>query len=118
MQFLRDRLDEAQAQQEDAFTAWHSRDCEAVPDVWGSEPDVCTCGAPARVLREVEANRQMLAEHEPGTPPGRPNMNRHCLSCTTAQAWDETAGESNCRTLRLLALPYADHPDYQQEWTP
>lgn len=22
------------------------------------------------------------------------------------------------RTLRLLALPYADHPDYRKEWTP
>lgn len=23
-----------------------------------------------------------------------------------------------CRTLRLLALPYADHPDYRDEWRP
>jgi hypothetical protein len=23
-----------------------------------------------------------------------------------------------CRTLRLLALPYADHTDYREEWRP
>lgn len=23
-----------------------------------------------------------------------------------------------CPTLRMLALPYADHPDYRQEWRP
>ena len=24
----------------------------------------------------------------------------------------------DCPTLRLLFLPYADHPDYQPEWAP
>jgi hypothetical protein len=28
-----------------------------------------------------------------------------------AQGWP-------CQTLRLLALPYADHPDYRPEWKP
>jgi hypothetical protein len=23
-----------------------------------------------------------------------------------------------CDTLKLLALPYADHPDYRDEWRP
>lgn len=73
---------------------------------------------PARVLREVEAKRLLLDEHKPARPKGRPNMERHCLTCTTAQAWDDTAREANCLTLRLLALPYADHPDYRAEWRP
>lgn len=25
---------------------------------------------------------------------------------------------SECTTLRLLALPWRDHPDWRQEWTP
>lgn len=39
-------------------------------------------------------------------------------------AWDELLGETctcyemACPTLRLLALPYADHPDYRPEWRP
>ncbi|MFI9344912.1 DUF6221 family protein [Streptomyces sp. NPDC052773] len=73
---------------------------------------------PARVLREIDAKRQVLGEHLPRKPKGRPNMERHCLSCTTAQAWDDTAGESNCLTLRLLALPYADRSGYREEWRP
>lgn len=73
---------------------------------------------PARVLREIDAKRQLLAEHTPGTPKGRPGMERHCLSCTTAQSWDEAAGQSYCRTLRLLALPYADRPGYREELRP
>lgn len=73
---------------------------------------------PVRVLREVEAKRRLLDEHKPDRPKGRPNMERHCLTCTTAQGWDETASEANCLTLRLLALPYADRPGYREDWRP
>lgn len=73
---------------------------------------------PARVLREIDAKRRLLSEHTPQTPKVRPGMERHCLSCTTAQSWDEAAGQSNCLTLRLLALPYADRPGYRKEWRP
>ncbi|MFF8910178.1 DUF6221 family protein [Streptomyces olivaceoviridis] len=73
---------------------------------------------PARVLREIDAKRQLLDEHKPDRPKGRPNMERHCLTCTTAQAWDETAREANCLTLQLLALPYEDRPGYREGWRP
>lgn len=73
---------------------------------------------PAGVLREIDAKRRMLSEHAPSRPKGRPSMERHCQSCTTPQAWDDTANEANCLTLRLIALPYADRPGYRQEWAP
>lgn len=73
---------------------------------------------PARVLRETDAKRRLLDEHKPGSPKGRPTMERHCLTCTTAQAWDEKANEANCLTLRVLALPYSDRPGYREEWRP
>ncbi|MGW2223815.1 DUF6221 family protein [Streptomyces formicae] len=73
---------------------------------------------PTRVLREIDAKRRILVEHTPGRPKGRPNMERHCLVCTTAQVWDAAAGESNCLTSRLLALPYANRPGYREEWRP
>jgi hypothetical protein len=51
----------------------------------------CTAGThiePERWLAECEAKRRILEEHE--------------HACPTTQA---------------LALPYADHPDYDQAWT-
>jgi hypothetical protein len=66
---------------------------------------------PARVLCEVEAKREIAEQHR---PVGNGNV---CLSyCHTrtpseAQTWP-------CLTLRLLALPYVDHPDYREEWRP
>ncbi len=71
-----------------------------------------------RMLRETEAKRQLLDEHKPGTPSYMPHRPRGCLTCTTAQEWDDTANEANCRSLRLLALPYADRLGYREEWRP
>jgi Family of unknown function (DUF6221) len=59
---------------------------------------------PARVLAEVEAKRRILGWHS-GDRDGR------CLCCQI-----ETAG--TCQTVRLLALPYADRPDFREEWRP
>lgn len=73
---------------------------------------------PARVLREIDAKRKLVDEHKPGIQKGWPNMGRHCLSCTGVRVWDESLNESNCLTLRLLALPYADRPGYEESWRP
>lgn len=61
---------------------------------------------PARVLAEVEAKRQIVALHEPvdDEPDG------FCLHCD-CDSWP-------CGTIAALALPYADHPDYREEWKP
>jgi hypothetical protein len=75
---------------------------------------------PARVLREVGAKRRILDEMVPvldalgeiaysegqGAPwPGRPGEYM-------------TDREPSEHLLKLLALPYADHPDYQKKWRP
>ncbi|MFB6626495.1 MULTISPECIES: DUF6221 family protein [unclassified Streptomyces] len=54
---------------------------------------------PARVLAEVEAKRRILSAYE---------------------NYDNDAPELDVpeSVLRLLALPYADHPDYRKEWRP
>ncbi|SES03075.1 DUF6221 family protein [Streptomyces qinglanensis] len=68
---------------------------------------------PARVLADIEAKRRVvryyedaartLAAAEPGTPP-------HDLM---------TGAMNSLRAaLQALALPYADHPDYREEWRP
>ena len=52
---------------------------------------------PARVLAECKAKRRIVL----GSPP----MHLH-------------DGPSESWVLRELALPYADHPDYREEWRP
>ncbi|QIP87619.1 hypothetical protein GLX30_30365 [Streptomyces sp. Tu 2975] len=75
---------------------------------------------PARVLVEVEAKRRILDEHQEGT--------LGCAVCAAPEDFDEDS-EGNaewsraakwwpCPTLRLLALPYAYHPEYREEWRP
>jgi hypothetical protein len=62
---------------------------------------------PARVLAEVEAKRRILdlaGEWQAAAGPGAD------FARQAAVVLD--------RTLRLLALPYADHPDYDPEWRP
>jgi hypothetical protein len=54
---------------------------------------------PARVLAEVEARRRMVDE-------------------LAALDGDPVNGLAITRMMHLLALPYAEHPDYRKEWRP
>ena len=56
---------------------------------------------PARVLREVESKRRILAEHS--------ELDRGMCQCLA---------DFPCATVRLLALPYADRPGYRESWRP
>jgi hypothetical protein len=67
---------------------------------------------PARVLAEVDAKRQMLELHHSIELPTE--MLDACAECEVTGVYPEYP----CRTLRLLALPYAEHPDYREEWRP
>lgn len=69
---------------------------------------------PARVLAECEAKRRIVAAHpvvQHGTDGRGPEDEWECRKCYEYPA-------SWCTTLRALALPYADHPDYREEWRP
>ncbi|MFE0088737.1 DUF6221 family protein [Streptomyces sp. NPDC059016] len=68
---------------------------------------------PARVLREVEAKRRMLTSYENAAVAQR-------AATGTPSVGDLMDGSAHSLrfALRLLALPYADHPDYRQEWKP
>jgi hypothetical protein len=77
---------------------------------------------PDRVLHEVEAKRQLLHAH----------MRDHeCISLLDQgehsvvddrpwEYWEakDTAKHGPCLVVRLIALPYSDHPDYREEWKP
>jgi hypothetical protein len=80
-----------------------------------------------RVLREVEAKRAILAEHaidasrirtypfDPFT--GKANMVGSEVNCAVC-GWASIDPTSGCRTLRLLAATWSDHPDYDPGWAP
>lgn len=69
---------------------------------------------PARVLAEVAAKRAILKLHPPATQPSG-------LYCATCGDWPQPGDEQGvitwpCGTLKLLAQPYSDHPDFDPAW--
>ncbi|MEU9947061.1 DUF6221 family protein [Streptomyces sp. NPDC047939] len=61
-----------------------------------------------RTLREVHTKRELLVIHRPYVDePGQA-----CLGCAGGIEFER------CPVVRLLALPYADHEAYRDEWRP
>jgi hypothetical protein len=109
VRFLQARFAEDAARQQDIWEQWHHRDCEALPQALypDRETGACDCGVPTSVLAEVEAKRRILA------------YATRRVSCSDAHPQEDMYhpdGHADTELLRLLALPYADHPDYRAEW--
>lgn len=66
-----------------------------------------------RVLAECEAKRRVIAAH-----PHQIDHRDEVLGCATCPEGAVAPNWRYCLTLRALALPYADHPEYRQEWRP
>lgn len=60
---------------------------------------------PARILTECQAMRAMIDD-----------LSRYCFSERGKPCG--VCDRVGCRTLRWMALPYADHADYREEWRP
>lgn len=89
---------------------------------------------PSRVLADVAAKRAILAEHRPArftdTTLGLVNV-EVCSRChgrlDYPDDWNDEQAEGwryplvqnafPCGTLRALALPFRDHPDFNPAWT-
>jgi hypothetical protein len=79
---------------------------------------------PERVLAECEAKRRIVEEHgDGGESQGyladedwRYGYMPH--ACETCGSFGEYGTPWPCRTLRALALPFADHPEYDESWRP
>jgi hypothetical protein len=72
-----------------------------------------------RMLREVEAKRATLAEHNPGYPVTYPEPSGQptCSVCNEG-SWDVEPMPWPCPTVRILAAIWSDHPEFDQEWKP
>lgn len=57
---------------------------------------------PSRVLADCAAKRTVVEKLEP--------------YCWKAYCENNTCSRIGCRTLRLLAQPYIDHPDFNTDW--
>jgi len=111
--FLKARLDEDEAA---ANAAWGVEwDWRYIARPFGERPSIAHTvhiarHDPARVLREVEARRGIIREHE--IRDGR------CRVCTAIHDGRATRFRAPCPTLLFLAAVFSDHPDYRQEWKP
>lgn len=111
--FLRARLDEDEqaaerAQGEGQSWAWvqpEALDANRYPSL--EQAEHIARHDPARVLAEVAAKRALLDVHR--------DDYGSCSTCGTAGEYDVPWP---CTTVELLALPYANHPDYRSEWAP
>jgi hypothetical protein len=128
--FLRERFDEDERRapskhfvgsESEVHRCPAARDPEWCGDLEYGEEN-CDCGLAARrkrALAEVEAKRRIIELHRPEVPPHADHKENPPLACATCGHQDGWADvPSPCDTLRLLALPYADHPDYREEWKP
>ncbi|WP_037683058.1 DUF6221 family protein [Streptomyces griseus] len=73
-----------------------------------ADADFIAAHNPARVLREIDAKRQILALHRPYVA----ESGQACLGCAGGIEFER------CPVVRLLALPYAGRPGYREEWRP
>ena len=119
VEFLNARLDEDEAVVKEAIAALE-RDPDALIDDglgWyannaDSSGDSIVAVGPRRAAAEVEAKRRIVALHAPV------DGNWGEVFCEECERYGDTNKPSPCPTLRLLALPYADHPDCDPGWKP
>lgn len=99
-----------------------ARDTEPLPEWAVFDHDVSGWREAPRVLAECDAKRRVITEHSLLTNPlEAKDYCRMCVSPYGFAAEHPTPGTGQtfpCLTLRALALPYADHPDYREEWKP
>jgi len=106
----------------EARLADDDREFAGVPgdDFWLGTADLNEAwivGMKTRMRAEANAKRRIIKAH-PHVPVSAANQwGRQGFGCRTCHDFDGiTTGEGWCPTLTALAMPYADHPDYEERW--
>lgn len=127
VEFLRARLDEDERRARTAEEQWDDEDARYE---WNDLPEASFAHArhhsPDRVLAEVEAKRTRIETYELAIARQRAEQDDYAAWCN-----NEPHGGSDALNgpdpklipgleyaLRCDALPYAEHPDYREEWKP
>lgn len=109
VEFLRARLDEDEAIARNALgllgmeTPWHDIETLRQRGLTRADARHVARHSSRRVLREVEAKRRIVDDYRAPT-------------LDDCQTDDDTPPP--LWVIRALAAVYADHPDYQPDWTP
>jgi hypothetical protein len=99
--FLRARLRSAAAYAGDDLCGCNAAACQGLP------------GCCAFIRRDVEAKRRIIDLHAGSHECSSYDpISREINNCQWVMDGED------CTTLRLLALPYANHPDYRHAWRP
>jgi hypothetical protein len=134
-EFVAARLDEDEAMAEAAIEIGLKRYGDRYHEEVGFDPggisadDGWLVVDPARVLREVQAKRAILALHHPSPGLRHPVTDYHvdiCAACDIPEPsraeWKRIDGFEGsvypCDTARSLAAAWSDHPDYDEAWRP
>lgn len=84
-------------------------------------PATCDCGQPELIRADVAAKRRITRLHGDGgesmgyLKEGGYGIHEH--ACTVCGTRGEFGVLWPCTTLRLLAAPFAGHPDFRMEWS-
>jgi len=110
-EFLEARITEDAKRWATADPPWnapHDPDCQYPGDM----PGTCTCDLLDRLKAECEAKRGAIEaawqDHS--------QIEGEWGSCRSREQM--SAKDDNPAVVEWLALPYADHPDYREEWRP
>lgn len=111
VEFLTARLDEDEQVARAAGDGWYGYDPEqAIAMVPVEDTQHIARHSPARVLAEVDAKRRVIAQWEDARSQARNPVSSD--NYRAARIEQGALAEVMC----LLALPYADHPDYDKAW--
>jgi hypothetical protein len=103
VEFMRARLDDDERAAENV----HHYACDSLVFRAPRHSVPCDCSTPGLIRAEVDVQRRIVEMYRSATE----DFTRF------DQTHDEFTNEATLETVvRLLALPYANHPDYQQEW--
>lgn len=135
--FLRGRIGEeerlAHLARDTEPALWADIEKGGIPDLDATMATVAMMNrwSPRLVLAECEAKRRIIELHDhpdgscwemhrgvygPGWPEGSYAVEGQLWAHPSLEPPEVHPGP--CETLQLLALPYADHPDYRAQWRP
>ncbi|MFF0389663.1 DUF6221 family protein [Kitasatospora sp. NPDC004615] len=108
--FLRERLDEDERAASEAWPVPWSADAEEYGVV---DPGDGTEIADVVVLstNQQRATARHIARHDPARVLAEVAAKRRVV-----ELWSHSIGTGGTYTLRALALPYREHPDFRPEW--
>lgn len=106
-EFLTARLDEDEAVAREALL--HYQHVLGIRHTFTANQGTSVAMTPLVALAEVDAKRRIVEEY---------TKEHWVMEQGHRTEWTEGGQAARETVLRLLALPYADHPDYDERWKP